>query len=155
MDAKKQLRIKVNGDYYELHVEARTTLLDLLRDQLELTGAKKGCGLGQCGACTVLLNGRPVNSCLVLALSAKDKEVLTIEGLAADGALHPLQRAFIDNGAIQCGYCTSGMILSAKALRDENPRPSEGEVREAVSGNLCRCTGYSKIVKSILTASKG
>lgn len=155
MDAKKQLRIKVNGEYHELLVEARTTLLDLLRDQLELTGAKRGCGLGQCGACTVLLNGRPVNSCLVLALSTKDKEVLTIEGLAADGTLHPLQRAFIDNGAIQCGYCTCGMILSAKALLDGNPRPSEEEVREAISGNLCRCTGYSKIVKSILAASEG
>ncbi len=145
--------IEVNGQRYERTVEARTTLLEFLREHLQLMGTKEGCGLGECGACTVLLDGRPVNSCLVLAVQAGGRSVLTIEGLAPDGELHPLQKAFVDCGAIQCGFCTPGMILSAKALLDANPAPSEEEIREAISGNLCRCTGYVKIVEAIQTAA--
>jgi carbon-monoxide dehydrogenase small subunit len=129
-------------------------LLELIRDHLHLTGTKEGCGTGDCGACTVLLNNKPVNSCLVLAIEADGKEILTIEGLAENGKLHPLQEAFIEHGAVQCGFCTSGMILTAKAFLDENPSPSEEDVKRAISGNLCRCTGYVKITKAILAASK-
>jgi carbon-monoxide dehydrogenase small subunit len=121
---------------------------------LALTGTKEGCGNGECGACTVLLDGHPVNACLVLALQAEGKEVLTIEGLGQEGALHPLQEAFISQGAIQCGFCTPGMVLSAKALLDRNPRPKENEIREALTGNLCRCTGYQKIIEAVLSLQK-
>jgi carbon-monoxide dehydrogenase small subunit len=150
----KSLRLKVNGENYDISVKPNETLLDVLRDRLDLTGTKKGCDTGQCGACTVLLDGKPVASCLVIAVEAQDKEVCTIEGLARDGKLHPLQEAFIEQGAVQCGYCTPGMILSAKALMEENPHPNEHEVKEAIAGNLCRCTGYVKIVKAILAASE-
>jgi len=146
----KQIRLKVNGEPYELLVEPRKTLLDVIREDLCLTGTKKGCDTGDCGACTILINGMPVNSCLVLAVDAQDKDITTIEGIAQDGQLHPLQEAFINHGAIQCGFCTPGMILSAKALLDNNPRPTELEVRKAIAGNLCRCTGYDKIVRAIL-----
>ena len=146
----KQIRLKVNGEPYELLVEPRKTLLDAIREDLCLTGTKKGCDTGDCGACTILINGMPVNSCLVLAVDAQDKDITTIEGIAQDGQLHPLQEAFINHGAIQCGFCTPGMILSAKALLDKNPRPTELEVRKAIAGNLCRCTGYDKIVRAIL-----
>ena len=146
----KQIRLKVNGEPYELLVEPRKTLLDAIREDLCLTGTKKGCDTGDCGACTILINGMPVNSCLVLAVDAQDKDITTIEGIAQDGQLHPLQEAFINHGAIQCGFCTPGMILSAKALLDNNPRPTELEVRKAIAGNLCRCTGYDKIVRAIL-----
>jgi len=146
----KQIRLKVNGEPYELLVEPRKTLLDVIREDLCLTGTKKGCDTGDCGACTILINGMPVNSCLVLAVDAQDKDITTIEGIAQDGQLHPLQEAFINHGAIQCGFCTPGMILSAKALLDKNPRPTELEVRKAIAGNLCRCTGYDKIVRAIL-----
>ena len=129
-------------------------MLDVIRYRLELTGTKKGCDTGQCGSCTVLLDGRPVNSCLILAIEARGKEILTIEGVAKNGQLHPLQEAFIQEGAVQCGYCTPGMLLSAKALLDENPNPTEEEVKEAIAGNLCRCTGYVKIVTAILTGSE-
>lgn len=145
--------IEVNGQRYDRVVEARTTLLQFLREHLQLTGTKEGCGLGECGACTVLLDGRPVNSCLVLAAQADGHSVLTIEGLAPNGELHPLQKAFVECGAIQCGFCTPGMILSAKALLDINPSPSEEEIREAISGNICRCTGYVKIVEAIQKAA--
>jgi carbon-monoxide dehydrogenase small subunit len=145
--------MKVNGEEVEGWVEPRKTLLDFLRDDLDLTGTKNGCGLGNCGACTVLMNGKPVNSCLVLAVEAEGGEILTIEGLSESGELHPIQKAFIEYGAVQCGYCTPGMILSAKALLDENPHPSEKEVRVAISGNLCRCTGYKSIVKAIIRLS--
>jgi carbon-monoxide dehydrogenase small subunit len=134
-------------------VEPRRTLLELLRYDLELTGAKQGCGEGDCGACVVLLDGVPVNACLVLALEAAGQEVLTIEGLARGNTLHPIQRAFVEVGAVQCGYCTPGMVLTAKALLSEQPDPSEEEVRRAISGNLCRCTGYQKIVEAILDAA--
>ena len=146
----KQIRLKVNGEPYELLVEPRKTLLDVIREDLCLTGTKRGCDTGDCGACTILINGMPVNSCLVLAVDAQDKDITTIEGIAQDGQLHPLQEAFINHGAIQCGFCTPGMILSAKALLDKNPRPTELEVRKAIAGNLCRCTGYDKIVRAIL-----
>ena len=146
----KQIRLKVNGEPYELLVEPRKTLLDVIREDLCLTGTKRGCDTGDCGACTILINGMPVNSCLVLAVDAQDKDITTIEGIAQNGQLHPLQDAFINHGAIQCGFCTPGMILSAKALLDNNPRPTELEVRKAIAGNLCRCTGYDKIVRAIL-----
>lgn len=149
--AKQPVRLVVNGEPYELAVEPRTTLVELLREELRLTGTKEGCGIGVCGACTVLLDGKAIKSCLVLALKANGKEIMTIEGLAKKGELHPLQKAFIDHGAIQCGYCTPGMILSAKALLDENPHPTEEEVRMAMVGNLCRCTGYVKILEAILS----
>lgn len=151
---KHSINLKINGEPYEVSVKSNTTLLDLLRDEIGLTGTKKGCDTGQCGACTVLLDGKSINSCLVLAVDANGKEVLTIEGLASDGKLHPLQEAFIQEGAVQCGYCTSGMILSAKALLDENPTPKEEEVKKAIAGNLCRCTGYIRIVKAILNVAE-
>ncbi len=150
---KRVIQLTVNGEPVEAAVEPNQTLLQLLREELNLTGAKHGCGLGDCGACTVILDGKPVNSCLVLALQAHGREVLTIEGLAENGKLHPIQEAFVDHGAIQCGFCTPGMILSAKALLEKNPKPTETEVRTAISGNLCRCTGYQKIVEAVLDAA--
>jgi len=152
---KVQLHLKVNGMEYKKEVEPRRTLLELIREDLELTGTKEGCSLGECGTCTVLLDGRPIKSCITLAVQANGREVTTIEGLeGSDGTLHPLQQAFIDYGAIQCGFCTPGMVLSAKALLDENPKPTEMEVKRAIAGNLCRCTGYQKIVEAILAVSK-
>jgi carbon-monoxide dehydrogenase small subunit len=148
-----RIQISVNGERYGLSVEPKKTLLDLLREDLELTGTKKGCDHGECGACTVLLNGQPVRACLVLAVEADEKEVLTIEGLADGSRLHPLQEAFIRHGAVQCGYCSPGMILTAKALLDENPRPSEMEVKKAIAGNLCRCGTYNKVVKAVLSVA--
>jgi aerobic carbon-monoxide dehydrogenase small subunit len=148
------IQLTINGQPVEAAVEPNRTLLQFLREDLGLTGTKHGCGLGDCGACTVILDGQPVNSCLVLAIQANGKEVLTIEGLAENGKLHPIQQAFVDKGAIQCGFCTPGMILSAKALLDANPKPTEQEIRMAISGNLCRCTGYQKIVEAIGEAAK-
>ncbi len=150
---RKVINITVNGRSYEKPISSNQTLLDFLRHDLGLTGTKKGCEVGDCGSCIVLLNGRPVNSCLVLAVQAHGKEVVTIEGLATGEGLHPLQEAFIREGAIQCGFCTPGMILSAKHLLDKNPQPSELEIREAISGNLCRCTGYQKIIEAISSVS--
>jgi carbon-monoxide dehydrogenase small subunit len=152
---KHNIQLTVNGEIYEVYVEPRRRLIDVIRDDIGLTGTKEGCGSGDCGACTVLMDGKPVNSCLILAIDAKEKNILTIEGLSNEGRLHPIQEAFVKHGAIQCGYCTPGMILSAKALLDENPNPTEEEVREAISGNLCRCTGYVKIVKAILSLRRG
>ena len=129
------------------------TLLETLRERLGLTGTKQGCDMGQCGACTVLLDGQPVRSCLTLAMDAQGQEITTIEGLARNGELHPLQRAFHEHGAIQCGFCTPGMILTAKTLLDENPTPTVREVKQAISGNLCRCTGYVKIIEAITAAT--
>lgn len=149
------ISLVVNGQQRELLVEPRRTLLDALRYDLGLTGTKEGCSNGNCGTCTVLLDGRAVNSCLVLAVEAQGKEVLTIEGLAQEGKLHPLQQAFVKEGAVQCGFCTPGVILSAKALLDANPHPSEAEVRRAIAGNLCRCTGYDKLVRAIMAANQG
>ena len=143
------LKLKVNGEVYELEVPANWTLLDVIREKCGLTGTKQGCGNGECGACTVLLDEEPVNACLVLALQANGKNVLTVEGLSKDGAIDPIQEAFITHGAIQCGFCTPGMVLSVKALLDRNPKPKELEIREALAGNFCRCTGYQKIVEAI------
>lgn len=152
---KRSIRLTINGFPYEMEVEPRRTLLELLRDDLDLTGTKEGCGMGECGACTVLLDGRPVKSCILLAVQVNGREITTIEGLEkSDGTLHPVQQAFIDHGAIQCGFCTPGMVLTAKALLDENPRPTELDVRRAISGNLCRCTGYQKIVEAILACRR-
>lgn len=148
---RKLINVTINGVEYELGVKPNLTLLDLLRYELGLTGTKKGCETGECGACTVILDGKSVTSCLVLAVQAKGKKILTIEGLEKDGNLHPIQQAFVDKGAIQCGFCTSGMILSAKHLLEQNPSPSEAEIRKSISGNLCRCTGYQKIVQAIIS----
>ncbi|MDA8405617.1 MAG: (2Fe-2S)-binding protein [Deltaproteobacteria bacterium] len=151
---KKAIQLTINGQPVEASVSPNQTLVQFLRDDMGLTGTKHGCGLGDCGACTVLLDGKAVNSCLVLAVQADGCQILTIEGLAENGKLHPLQQAFVDKGAIQCGFCTPGMILSAKALLDEKPNPTELEIRTAISGNLCRCTGYQKIVEAIGEAAE-
>jgi carbon-monoxide dehydrogenase small subunit len=151
---KQLIALKVNGESHEVAVAPRMTLLEVLRDMLGLTGTKNGCSLGNCGSCTVLLNGKPVASCLVLAVEAQGKEVMTIEGLAQNGELHPMQQAFIEHGALQCGFCTPGMLLSAKALLDENPSPTENDVKEAISGNLCRCTGYTDAVNAVLDVAE-
>ena len=145
----------VNGQSYRLEVEPRTTLLDVIRYGLGLTGTKAGCEKGECGTCTVIMDNRPVNSCLLLAVEADGAEILTIEGLATGEELHSLQKSFVEMGAIQCGFCTPGMILVAKALLDKNPKPTEREIRQAIEGNLCRCTGYDKIVKAIQKVSDG
>ena len=147
---RKLIKLRVNGQEREIVVEPRQTLLDALRYDLGLTGTKEGCGDGNCGSCTVLLDGQVVNSCLVFAIEVDGQEITTIEGLYQGGKLHPLQQASIDEGAVQCGFCTPGMILTAKALLDSNPYPTEAEVRLAIAGNLCRCTGYDKIVRAIL-----
>lgn len=146
---KHQVKLNVNGQEYEAFVDVKTTLVDMLRDELGLTGTNKGCGTGDCGACTLIMNGDAVNSCLVLAVDADGAEIITIEGLVKDGELDPLQKAFIDEGAAQCGFCTPGMILAAKDFLEKNPKLTEKELQEAISGNLCRCTGYIKIIKAI------
>lgn len=147
------LTAKVNGCEVNLPVSPNRRLLDVLREDLGLTGTKEGCGEGECGACTVLLNGTPVNACLVLAPDANGAEITTIEGMTMDDKLHPIQEAFLEAGAVQCGYCTPGMVLTAKALLDRNPEPDVESVKTAISGNLCRCTGYVKIVDAILLAA--
>ena len=149
---KQLIKINVNGDDYEVAVKATTTLLDLLREELKLTGTKKGCELGDCGACTVIMDGKAINSCLVLAVDAAGRKVETIEGLATGNELHPIQRAFVEKGAIQCGYCTPGMIMRTKSILDKNPNPTKQEIKEQLSGNLCRCTGYTKIIEAVETA---
>ncbi|MBI2998291.1 MAG: (2Fe-2S)-binding protein [Deltaproteobacteria bacterium] len=146
---KKTISLKVNGSKRSVEVEARTTLLDMVREQFDLTGAKLGCDIQVCGACTVLLNGRPVSACSVLALDADGCEVSTIEGLSGKDGLHPLQEAFMEFGALQCGYCTSGFILTAKALLDECPRPSEQQIRDYLAGNFCRCGCYQEILQAV------
>ncbi len=152
---KQIIELKVNGDLYVTGAEPNRTLLEVLRDNLGLTGAKRGCDEGDCGACTVLMDGKPVASCLFLAIEAQGKDIVTIEGLAANGKLHPLQDAFVNYGAIQCGFCTPGMILSAKALLDRNPKPTKEEIKEAIAGNLCRCTGYVKIIEAVQAVAHG
>lgn len=149
-----RLEFNLNGQPVQADVPSHTLLLNLLRDYFNLTGAKEGCGKGECGACTVILDGKAVNSCLVPAAQVDGKKVVTIEGLAQSGELDPLQEAFISEGAIQCGYCTPGMILSAKALLMQNPRPSTAEIKEGMAGNLCRCTGYVKIIKAVEKAAQ-
>lgn len=150
---KKELHIKVNGSDYHLLVDTRRSLLDVIREDVGLTGTKNGCGAGECGACTVLLNNEPVNSCLVFAHEADGQEVITIEGLAQGSVLHPIQQAFVDQGAIQCGFCTPGMVMSTKALLDRKANPTREEVLHGLKGNLCRCTGYVKIVNAVQAAS--
>jgi carbon-monoxide dehydrogenase small subunit len=151
---KLLIALKVNGEPYEIAVDPRRTLLEVLRTDLELTGTKEGCDVGECGSCTVLMDGKPVLACLVLAVDARDRDILTIEGLKADGQLHPLQKAFVEHGAVQCGYCTPGMIMSAKPLLDRIPHPSEEQVKAAIAGNMCRCTGYNKIVEAIMAVAR-
>jgi carbon-monoxide dehydrogenase small subunit len=152
---KEMVTLDVNGESFELLAEPKKTLLEVLREDLGLTGTKEVCDLGTCGACTVLIDGKPVLSCLTLAIACQGRKITTIEGLKKGEELHPLQSSFIQHGAIQCGMCTPGMILSAKALLEENPHPTEMEVRKAIAGNLCRCTGYVKIVEAILAVSQG
>ena len=151
---KKLLELTVNGEHYEVLVEPKTLLIDVLRDQLGLKGAKRGCDSGSCGACTILLNGKPVHSCSILALQANRGEILTIEGLTDGPNLHPIQEAFLDHWALQCGFCTPGQVIAAKALLDENPNPTEEEVKTAMNGHICRCTGYNMITEAILDAAK-
>jgi aerobic-type carbon monoxide dehydrogenase small subunit (CoxS/CutS family) len=148
-----RVELKVNETTVSLSAPAKTTLLELLRERLELTGAKPGCEQGDCGSCVVLMDGMPVNSCLVLAAQASGHEIRTVEGLEGEDALHPLQQAFVDEWALQCGYCTPGVLMSAVALLESNPEPSDDEIKEAISGNLCRCTGYQSIVRAIQKAA--
>ncbi|MGE5586021.1 MAG: (2Fe-2S)-binding protein [Bacillota bacterium] len=148
------ISFKVNGGLVEVEVSANDRLVDVLREGLRLTGTKEGCGVGECGACTVLLDGKPVNSCLVPALQVEGREVETVEGLARDGRLHPLQEAFIEHTAVQCGFCTPGMLMSAAALLRENPDPTREDIARAISGNLCRCTGYHQIMAAIEDAAR-
>lgn len=150
---KQFIQLIVNDQEYDVAVAPNRTLTDVIRYDLGLIGTKKGCEVGDCGSCTVILEGRPVNSCLVLAVQAHGKRITTIEGLETDEGLHPVQDAFVEKGAIQCGFCSPGMILSAKSLLDKNPKPNEGEIRSAIAGNLCRCTGYQKIVEAVQSAS--
>jgi aerobic carbon-monoxide dehydrogenase small subunit len=152
--ARATLSLSINGERHELSVEPSRTLLEVLRTDLGLTGTKENCLDAECGVCTVLLDGVAVNACVLLAVRCRERSIVTIEGLAGRGELHPLQRAFIDHGAVQCGYCIPGMILAAKAYLDEHPSPSEDAVREALAGNLCRCTGYQKIVEAVLSAAR-
>ncbi len=152
---KQLLKLRVNGEDHEAYADPRRNLAEVLRDELGLRGVKEGCSTGYCGACTVLIDGKPVKSCLIFAHQAQGREITTVEGLAKDRELDPLQQAFIDGFAVQCGFCTSGMLLSAKALLTENPRPSEEDIKKAIVGNLCRCSGYKKIVESIQLAADG
>ena len=144
-----KIKIRINRKNYELSVEPDLLLVDLLRDQIGLTGTKKGCEIGECGACTVIMNGKAVNSCLVLAVQSDGAEITTIEGVADNGDLHPIQKAFLEHDAVHCGFCTPGMVLSAINLLNHKPNPTEFEIREAIAGNLCRCTGYQQIVEAI------
>ncbi len=152
---KRAIVFTLNGDPVEIEIEPHLTLLQLLREELELLGTKEGCGMGECGACTVLLDGKTVNSCIYPAVEVEGKDITTIEGLRdPEGNLHPIQKAFIEQGAIQCGFCTPGMVLSAKALLDENPAPTEDEIRNGIAGNLCRCTGYIQIIQAVKAVSQ-
>jgi carbon-monoxide dehydrogenase small subunit len=154
LNAEAIMKLKVNGKEYEIASPPGTTLLDVIRYELRLTGTKEGCGTGNCGSCTVLVGGKAVNSCLVFAGEMEGKEITTIEGLSVNGKLHPLQQSFINEGAVQCGFCTPGIILTAKAFLDSNPHPTEPQIRQAIAGNLCRCTGYDKIVRAIMSVAK-
>ena len=152
---KRLIQLNVNGELYEVAVQQHRTLAEVLREELDLIGTKEACNQGDCGSCTVILDGKSVTSCLTLAVEADGKEIRTIEGIADGGELNPLQKAFVEYGAIQCGFCTPGMVMSATALLEENPKPTEDDVRFGIAGNICRCTGYTKIVEAILAASEG
>jgi len=152
---KKVVKLTVNGQAYDLYIKPKTLLIEVLRDHLGLTGTKRGCNTGSCGACAVILDGMAVKSCSVLALQADGGEVMTVEGLAIGAELHPLQKAFLDHGAVQCGFCTSGMLMSSKALLDENPNPDKQQIKEGIDGHICRCTGYNSIVRAITDVVKG
>jgi aerobic-type carbon monoxide dehydrogenase small subunit (CoxS/CutS family) len=152
---QKGLKLKVNGQPYELYIKPKTLLVEVLRDHLALTGTKRGCDCSSCGACTVILNGMSVRSCSILALQANGGEVLTVEGLAKGNELNPLQKAFLDYGAFQCGFCTSGMLMSATALLNENPKPTKEQIKEGIDGNICRCTGYNSIIRAVTAVVKG
>jgi len=151
--AKQIISVTVNGEPYEVYIDSRTTLLQLLREHLGLTGTKEGCSEGECGACSVNLNGRLVDSCLIFAAEANGGQVQSIEGLAVNGELHPVQKAFIECGGVQCGFCTPGMIMASKTLLDTTPNPTEEQIRQALGGNLCRCTGYAKIIEAVQAAA--
>jgi len=153
IDMKQLMKFNINGEMYEDEIDVRRTLLEVLRESFGLTGTKRACNEGECGVCTVLLDGKPVAACLVLAVEAQEKKIETVEGMAQDGELHPLQQEFINHGAFQCGFCTPGVLMAAKGLLNENPKPSEEEVRDAIAGNLCRCTGYIKYVEAVLDAA--
>jgi carbon-monoxide dehydrogenase small subunit len=153
--SKKELKFTVNGQPYEVFVKPNTLLVEVLRNELGLTGTKRACNSSSCGACTVIMDGVSVKSCSVLALQANGREVVTVEGLAKDGILDPIQKAFLDHGAYQCGFCTPGMLMSAKALFNSNPKPSKMEIKEALDGNLCRCTGYNSIIRALTDVAKG
>ena len=152
---KKELKFTVNGQPYEIYIKPKTLLSEALRDHLGLTGTKRGCNSSSCGACTVVLNGMAVKSCSILALQANGGEVTTVEGLARGTELHPLQKAFLDHGSFQCGFCTSGMLMSSKALLDENPKPTKEQIKEGIDGNICRCTGYNSIIRALTAVAKG
>ena len=152
---KKELKLTVNGQPYELYVKPKTLLVQVLRDHLGLTGTKRGCNESSCGACTVILNGMAVKSCSILALQADGGKVMTVEGLASGTELHPLQRAFLDHGAFQCGFCTSGMLMASTALLNENPKPTKEQIKEGIDGNICRCTGYNSIIRAVTAVAKG
>ena len=151
---KNTITLTVNGEVYEVSVKPNSSLLDVLRDKLDLTGTKRGCDAGDCGSCTVIVDGKAVNACLVLAMKADGRNIVTIEGLANGNKLDPIQEAFLEKGAVQCGFCTPGMVLSTKALLDKNPKPTKIEIKAGIAGNLCRCTGYTKIIEAIQTASQ-
>ncbi|MBP1747291.1 MAG: (2Fe-2S)-binding protein [Deltaproteobacteria bacterium] len=150
----EQIRLNVNGKDYELQVKPSATLLNVIREDLALTGTKEGCGVGECGACTVIMEGKAVNACIILAIEANGKSITTIEGLADGEKLHPIQEAFVEIGGLQCGFCTPGMILSTKVLLDKNKTPTDQEIRKGLEGNFCRCTGYTKIVESVKVAAQ-
>jgi len=152
---KQLITLNINGDTYEVAVKPNDLLVDVLRDKLGLTGTKRGCDSGTCGACTVLINGKAAKSCRIKAIKLQDKKITTIEGIAKDGALDPLQKAFIEHGAVQCGFCTPGMILEAKSLLQKNPKPTREEIKKALSGHVCRCTGYVKIIEAIESVAAG
>ncbi|HQX16934.1 MAG TPA: (2Fe-2S)-binding protein [Anaerolineales bacterium] len=151
---KTLITLNINGDAREIYIDARRSLLDILRDELALMGAHRGCDSGDCGACTVIVNGQPVTSCMMLAADWNGAEILTVEGMAKDGQLHPIQRALVEKGGIQCGFCTPGFVMNIKALLDENPKPTEAEARAWLAGNLCRCTGYAKIIEAVMSVAE-
>ena len=152
---KKELKLTVNGQPYEVYVKPKTLLVQVLRDHLGLTGTKRGCSDSSCGACTIMLNGMAVKSCSILALQADGADVLTVEGLAQGTKLHPLQKAFLDHGAFQCGFCTSGMLMASRALLEENSKPTKEQIKEGIDGNICRCTGYNSIIRAVTAVVKG